>query len=90
MIRGNRRLTVREIGDEVSISLGCCHPTLTEKLPLRLGQTEMWHLVNVWKASATCILRQRESRENKVDQSNFIYLLALIHTQQQKTIKVKY
>ena len=36
MIRGNRRLTVREVADEVGISRGSCHQILTEKLQMRL------------------------------------------------------
>ena len=35
VIRGNRRLTVREVADEVGISTGSCHQIFTEKLPLR-------------------------------------------------------
>ena len=32
VIRGNRRLTVREVADEVGISIGSCHQIFTEKL----------------------------------------------------------
>ena len=35
MIRGNRRLTVREFADEVGISIGSCHQIFTEKLQMR-------------------------------------------------------
>jgi hypothetical protein len=35
VIRGNRRLTVREFSDEVGISIGSCHKTFTEKLQIR-------------------------------------------------------
>jgi hypothetical protein len=35
VIRGNRRLTVREFADEVGISIGSCHQIFTEKLQLR-------------------------------------------------------
>jgi len=35
VIRGNRRLTVREVDDEVGISTGSCHQILTEKLQMR-------------------------------------------------------
>jgi len=35
VIRGNRRLTVREGVDEVGISTGSCHQILTEKLWMR-------------------------------------------------------
>ena len=34
VIRGNHRLTVREVADEVSISIGSCHQILTEKLQM--------------------------------------------------------
>ena len=34
MIRGNRRLTAREVADEVDISIGSCHEIFTEKLQL--------------------------------------------------------
>jgi len=33
-IRGNRRLTIREVADEVGISIGSCHQTFTEKLQM--------------------------------------------------------
>ena len=35
VIRGNRRLTVREVANEVGISIGSCHQILTEKLQMR-------------------------------------------------------
>jgi len=35
VIRGNRRLTVREVANEVGISIGSCHQILTEKLHMR-------------------------------------------------------
>jgi len=35
VIRGNRHLTVREVADEVSISIGSCHQIFTEKLQMR-------------------------------------------------------
>ena len=35
VIHGNRRLTVREVADEVGISIGSCHQIFTEKLQMR-------------------------------------------------------
>jgi hypothetical protein len=35
VVRGNRRLTVREVADEVGISMGSCHQIFTEKLQMR-------------------------------------------------------
>jgi len=35
VIRGNSRLIVREVADEVGISIGACHQILTEKLKMR-------------------------------------------------------
>jgi len=35
VIRGNRRLTVREVADEVGISVGSCHEVFTGKLEMR-------------------------------------------------------
>ncbi len=35
MIRGNRRLTVREVANEVGIGIGSCHQILTAELQLR-------------------------------------------------------
>ena len=35
VIRANRRLTVREVAEEVDISVGSCHQILTEKLQMR-------------------------------------------------------
>ena len=34
MIRGNRRLTVREVADEVGVSIGSCHKIFTEELQM--------------------------------------------------------
>ena len=34
VIRGNHRLTVQEVADEVGISIGSCHQILTEKLQM--------------------------------------------------------
>ena len=36
VIRGNRRLTVREVANEVGISIRSCHQIFTEKLQLCL------------------------------------------------------
>jgi len=35
VIRGNHRLTIREVVDKVGISIGSCHQILTEKLQMR-------------------------------------------------------
>ena len=35
VIRGNRRLTVPEVADEVGISIGSCHQILNKKLQMR-------------------------------------------------------
>ena len=35
MIRGNSRLTVREVADEVGIRVGYCHQIVTEKIQMR-------------------------------------------------------
>ena len=35
VIRGNRRLAVREVAEEVDISIGSCHQFFTEKLQMR-------------------------------------------------------
>ena len=35
MIRGNRRLTVQEVADEVGISIGSCPQIFTEKFEMR-------------------------------------------------------
>ena len=35
VIRENRRLTFREVADEVGISVGSCHQSFTEKLQMR-------------------------------------------------------
>ena len=32
VIRGNRRLTAREVADEVGIGIGSCHQSFTEKI----------------------------------------------------------
>ena len=34
MIRGYRRLTVREVANEVGISIGSCHQVFTQKLQM--------------------------------------------------------
>jgi len=40
VIRGNRRLTVREVADEVGISIGSCHQIFTEKNQVRCVSTK--------------------------------------------------
>jgi len=35
VIRGNRRLTVREVADELAISIGSCRQIFTEKIQMR-------------------------------------------------------
>jgi AraC-like DNA-binding protein len=35
VFRGNRRLTVREVADELGISVGSCHQIFTEELRMR-------------------------------------------------------
>jgi hypothetical protein len=35
VIHGNRRFNVREVADEVGISIGSCHQVFTEKLQMR-------------------------------------------------------
>jgi len=35
VVLGNHRLTVREVSDEVGISIGFCHQIFTEKLQMR-------------------------------------------------------
>jgi hypothetical protein len=35
VIRGNRRLTVREVVDEVGVKIGSCHQMVTGKLQIR-------------------------------------------------------
>jgi len=35
VIRGNHRLSVREVADEVGISLGSCHQIFTEQFQIR-------------------------------------------------------
>ena len=35
VIRGNRRLTVREVAEEVGISIRSCHQIFTQKLKIR-------------------------------------------------------
>jgi len=46
VIRGNRRLTVREFADEVGISIGPCHQMFTEKLQMRrVSATFVPHLL---------------------------------------------
>ena len=40
VVRGNRRLTVREADDEVGISIGYCHQIFTEKLQMSRASEE--------------------------------------------------
>jgi len=40
VIRGNRRLTVREVADEGGISIGSCHQSFTETLPMHRVSAE--------------------------------------------------
>jgi len=40
VVRGNRRLTVREVADVVGISIGSCHQIFTEKRQMRRVSTQ--------------------------------------------------
>ena len=56
VIRGNRRLTLREVADELGISIGSCHQIFTEKLQMR-------------RVSAKFVLRllTNDQKENRVE-----------------------
>ena len=41
VICGNRRLTVREVADEVGISVGSCHKIFIEKLQMRSASAKI-------------------------------------------------
>jgi len=56
VICGNRRLTVREVADEVDISTGSCHQIFTEKLQM--------HRVNA--KFMLCLLTD-DQKENRVE-----------------------
>ena len=57
VIRGNRRLTVREVANEVGISIGSCHQILTEKL----------HMCRISAKFAPCLLLTDDQKENRVE-----------------------
>ena len=65
MIRGNCGLTVRDIADEVGISIGSCHQIFTEKLKMR-------HI------SAEFVLRllTDDQKENRVEISQELLAIA--------------
>jgi predicted DNA-binding protein YlxM (UPF0122 family) len=56
VIRGNRRLSVREVADEVGIIRGSCHEMFTEKLKMhRVSEKFLPHLLT------------EEQKENRVE-----------------------
>jgi len=55
-IRGNGRLTVRDVADEVGVGIGSCHQIFTEKLQMR----------RVSAKSAPCLLTD-DQKENCAD-----------------------
>jgi len=50
VIRGNRRLTVREVADEVGISKGSFHQIFTEKLQMRRVSAKMRAACVDWRS----------------------------------------
>ena len=65
MIRGNRRLTVREVADEVGISIVSCHQIFTEKLQMR-------HV----SAKFVPLMLTDDQKENRVEMSQELLAIA--------------
>jgi len=62
VIRGNRRLTVREVADEVGISIGSCHQIFNEKLQMRRVSAKF----------APCLLTD-DQKQNRVEISQEMF-----------------
>jgi len=65
VIRGNRRLTVREVADEVGISIVSCHQIFTEKLQMR-------HV----SAKFVPLMLTDDQKENRVEMSQELLAIA--------------
>jgi len=50
VIRGNRRLTFREVADEVGISIGSCHQIFTDKLQTRRFSSQFVPFFVDWRS----------------------------------------
>jgi len=68
-VRGNRRVTVREVADEVGISIGSCHQILTEKLQMRRVSAEFVPL-----------LMTDDQKENRVEIRNCLPMQMIMKT----------
>jgi hypothetical protein len=52
-IHGNRRMTVREVAEEVEISIGSCHTVLTEDLGMRRVSSKCVPTLDWWSPKST-------------------------------------
>ena len=72
VIRGNRRLTVREVGDEVGISIGSCHKIFNEKLQIRPVSAKFVPRLLTDDQKEDCVEISQELLANANGNANFL------------------
>jgi len=72
VIRGNRRLTVREVADEVRISIGSCHQILTEKFKMRRVSAKFVPRLLTDDQKENCVEISQELLANANGNENFL------------------
>ena len=72
VIRGNRRLTVQEVADEVGISIGSCHQILTENLQMCCISTKFVPCLLTDNQKENRILISQELLANANGNENFL------------------
>ena len=72
MISGNRRLTVREVADEVGISIGSCHQTFTEIIQMRRVSAQFVPRLLTDDQKENCVEISRKLLANANGNENFL------------------
>jgi len=72
VIRGNRPLTVREIADEVGITIGSCHQIFTEKLQMCRVSAKLVLRLLTNDLKENCIEISQELLANTNGNENFL------------------
>jgi len=71
MIRKNRRLTVREVADEVGISIGYCHQIFTQKRQMRRVSAKFLACLLTDDQKENCVEISQELLANANGNENF-------------------
>ena len=72
MIHGNRRLSVRDVADEVGINIGSCHQIFTERLQMRRVSAKFMPRLLTDDLKENCVEISQEQLANAVGNENFL------------------